>query len=118
MSDEGRNPQQIFNRAIEIESREERQSFLNQECQGDDDLRERVEGLIEASQAAGSFLEEPIAKIDNQSPSEFLKPVDAAEDETTDQENTADTLANIGPYKLLQQIGEGGMGSVYMAQQE
>ena len=72
----------------------------------------KVDGLIRAYHAAGSFLEEPIAKINEENPSEFWKAANATQDETTDSGNTEGKLANIGPYKLLQQIGEGGMGSV------
>ena len=70
-------------------------------CADDSDLRHRVERLLRASADAGSFLESPAADphptID--------RPI---------AEQPGDT---IGPYKLLQQIGEGGFGVVYMADQ-
>ena len=112
MSDDKKNPQEIFFQTIEIESAEEQQAFLDRACEGDDDLRTKVDGLIRAYRAAGSFLEEPIAKINEENPSEFWEAANAKQDETTDSGNTEGKQVDIGPYKLLQQIGEGGMGSV------
>jgi eukaryotic-like serine/threonine-protein kinase len=81
---------------------EERAAYLDQACAGDPDLRLRVEALLKAdAEAAGqSFLTEPYRGLSAAQP--------ASEKPGT----------RIGPYKLLQQIGEGGMGVVYMAEQE
>src|SRR5450631_2508091 len=80
----------------------ERGAFLDEACAGDSALRQRVEELLQAGDEAGAFLESPAA----------IPP-----------EGTARLPANkpgdrIGRYKLLQQIGEGGCGVVYMAEQE
>ncbi|MBM4094185.1 MAG: hypothetical protein FJ276_32980, partial [Planctomycetes bacterium] len=65
------------------------------------------ESLLEALARAGSFLEPGIA---------FTEPVlDPAS--TLDRPVTEGAGTRLGPYKLLQQIGEGGMGVVYMAEQ-
>jgi serine/threonine protein kinase/Flp pilus assembly protein TadD len=92
----------IFTRALDIERPQERAAFLEQTCGTDATLRARVEALLQSHQAAGSFLQNsPLA---GKSP-------------TVDQRPLESPGTVIGPYKLLQQIGEGGMGVVYMAEQ-
>jgi non-specific serine/threonine protein kinase/serine/threonine-protein kinase len=86
----------IFGHALDIQSPAERAQYLNNACQGDDGLRAEVEELIGAVSRAGNFLVS--ASSGDQSVNEFG--------------------ALIGPYKLLEQIGEGGMGLVYMAEQQ
>src|SRR5438105_2881225 len=91
----------IFLEALEQESPAERASFLNRACGADRSLRRRIEDLLHAHQDAGSFLGGLAAPETRAEPGEHDGP---------------GTI--IGPYKLLQQIGEGGMGIVYMAEQE
>ena len=92
----------IFSGAIEIASGEERAAFVARACGTDEELRRRVERLVDAHFQAGSFLESPPA-----SPTASM-----ASASPTESSGTV-----IGPYKLLQPIGEGGMGTVYMAEQ-
>src|SRR4051812_7443443 len=80
----------------------DRAAYLDQACNDDPALRQRVEALLRAQVAAGSFLQAPPAGLS------------ATIDESS---VTARPGAVIGPYKLLQQIGEGGMGTVFMAEQ-
>jgi WD40 repeat protein/serine/threonine protein kinase len=96
----------LFLRAAEIESPAERRHFLDQECGDDPALRVQVEALLAASAKVGSFLNRPAAQA-------------LGEDEgTVASDPSAEGPGSvIGPYKLLQQIGEGGMGVVYMAEQ-
>jgi len=94
-----RSEESIFTAALELSSPEARAAFLDRECGNDAALRGRVEKLLKSHTGAGSFLHNSF-------------PV------TTDKPLVERPGTIIGAYKLLQQIGEGGMGVVYMAEQE
>jgi serine/threonine protein kinase/tetratricopeptide (TPR) repeat protein len=96
------SPESIFAQAIEIPSAEDRAAFLDQVCQNDAGLRQELEKLVGDHFRAGQFLERPAA---------HLLP-------TVDHPVRERPGTRIGPYKLLEQIGEGGMGLVYVAEQE
>jgi serine/threonine protein kinase len=97
---------EIFIAALELPSGQ-RAAYLDEACAGDAALRRRVEQLLAASEAAGTFLESPAAVPP--------KPGATIRLDLTPTEKPGD---RIGRYKLLQQIGEGGCGIVYMAEQE
>src|SRR4051794_14620952 len=92
----------LFLEALELRPAAGRRAFLDRACAGDAALRAEVEALLEASDRAGSFLVSP--------PGSPTPPTAPAA-----PEQGAGMI--IGPYKLLQQIGEGGMGTVFMAEQ-
>ncbi len=96
------NIESILASAVEISESDARQRYVEQCCGDDPALKERVQELIENHFRAGSFLESPAAAF-------------AATIDLPISPETPGTV--IGAYKLLQQIGEGGMGAVYMAEQ-
>src|SRR5437016_705146 len=98
----------IFIAALQKEDPAERQAYLDEACARQPELRQQVENLLRLYEGAGSFLEKPAAK----SAATGAIP-DAAEQASSPEAPGA----IIGPYKLLQQIGEGGMGTVFMAEQ-
>jgi serine/threonine protein kinase/WD40 repeat protein len=90
---------EIFNAAVKL-SPDVRAAFLERACGADHELRQEVESLLQAHDAPDSFLREPGGRTATYEP-------------LTEGPGTV-----IGPYKLLQHIGEGGFGAVYMAEQE
>src|SRR5256714_14895472 len=98
----------IFVAALQKEDPAERQAYLDEACARQPELRQQVENLLRLHEGAGSFLEKPAAK------SAATGAIPAAAEQASSPEAPG---AIIGPYKLLQQIGEGGMGTVFMAEQ-
>ncbi|MEZ6121141.1 MAG: protein kinase [Pirellulaceae bacterium] len=92
----------IFFAAVEIDSRSEQLRYLEQACSGDPRLRQRVERLLNARSKVGDFMENSVEHF---------------------TQGVNDTLIEeagdwIDSYHLLQEIGEGGFGVVFLAEQE
>src|SRR6188474_3159289 len=99
--------QVLFAEALLRDSSSERACYLDAACGTDLALRQRVEDLLRASENAGDFLEEPPTGLGAGTDSTLV--INELSEKPGDK---------IGHYKLLQQIGEGGCGVVYMAEQE
>lgn len=90
-----RKVEEVFNAAVEKTTPTERRAYLDGACGNNADLRLRVEALLSAHDEAGTFLSSPSSEQPAEGPG-----------------------SKIGSYKILQEIGEGGFGVVYMAEQE
>src|SRR4051812_9481616 len=93
----------IFERALDFAAGAEREAYLEDACAGQPEMRAQVDSLLKAHKDVGSFLDGPAFDTQRTGP---MDPI-------AEQPGTI-----IGPYKLLEQIGEGGFGVVFMAGQE
>src|SRR6516225_6312295 len=101
MSIDAQKARFIFLEAVEQHAPDQWGNYLDAACGQNQELRRRVEVLLRAHEEPNRFLDAPIPPL-----------IQTADELPTDGPGTV-----IGPYKLIEQIGEGGFGVVYMAEQ-
>src|SRR5439155_2990824 len=116
MAADARRVKELFVAALDLPDAEARRTFLDGACGEDADLRQRLDVLLQAHDDPASVLERPLAEVARAEPGS-----DAGGNRTpltVDESSPPESAGTvIGPYKLLQQIGEGEMGTVFMAEQ-
>src|SRR5580704_2957315 len=103
MSNAPKDAKGIFLAALDIGDAAERAAFVQRSCSDDAALRQRVEDLLRAYGQSNGPLDKLAAAL---APTEMAEPI---------REQVG---ATIGPYKLMEQIGEGGFGLVFVAEQQ
>ncbi len=122
MNTQTQHEEELFDEARRLEDPAVRREFLDRACEGDAALRARIENLLEAELEAERFFTESGTALNL-----AAAPLTSTHGTGTPVSLGASLLAvpgeepigtRIGRYKLLQKIGEGGWGVVYMAEQE
>lgn len=109
MNSKQQQEEEIFDEARGLKSPSEQAAFLEQACAGDEEMKNRLLELLSFDPKAQRFLDGVIGKVKD---SRLLEEIPEEAEDFDDQVGTM-----VGRYKLLEKIGEGGCGVVYMAEQ-
>lgn len=120
MTADPRRIKELFVAALDLPDAQARQMFLDRECGDDADLRQRLDVLLKAHDDPFSALEWPLAAVEPPSaPPAEKSPEVPGLGETGFYHGPGEEVGAIvaGKYKLVENLGQGGMGDVFMAQQ-
>jgi eukaryotic-like serine/threonine-protein kinase len=128
MAVDPRRVKALFNTARDLLAPTERSTYLDRECGEDTELRQRLEELLAATDPPGGELDrsdaEFVAAADHTDESAArvepaVSPMELTVSLVSDEVPTTSLIGSViaGRYKIREEIGEGGMGSVYLAEQ-
>ncbi|HEY9403682.1 MAG TPA: protein kinase [Pyrinomonadaceae bacterium] len=107
-----RRVETVFQTALDIRP-ENREQFLADACAGDEVLHREVERLIEGYEAADEFLEQPALDLQQVAGSELPT---LRQEDISASAHSLESGARVGAYRILRELGRGGMGAVYLAE--
>ena len=112
--------EELFDTALHLRNQEERAAYLKARCEGDIALRTRIEALLSAHAEADAFFSERAPYREISPTIEHLhEDLQKSGHHSSRSAETAERVGDtIGRYKLIEHIGEGGCGAVYLALQE